>query len=230
MNLGETPKNFKQQTFEYHYITTKAHYITTKAQFNRLSQTNMAPTSTQQVLLSPAELSYLHTSLSLSPPIRPDARLPTQFRPLIAETDILAGTYGSARICFADGTEAVVGIKAEVEKSRKTLSDVLREGNDDVEGYGDSDERRGENGWLELTVDIPGFRDDDSMPVFLSAMLSEALLADRDFTKRLWINLRFHWKLYIDVSPLSSHLNCFNFLTQSSSYSSPQHYPILYPS
>src|SRR5277367_675844 len=76
----------------------------------------MAP-STNQVLLSPAELSYLHTSLSHQPPIRPDARSPTQFRPLIAETDILPGTNGSARICFADGTEAIAGIKAEVEKS-----------------------------------------------------------------------------------------------------------------
>src|SRR5271167_78616 len=78
----------------------------------------MAPSATQQVLLSPAELSYLHTSLSLTPPIRPDARTPVQFRPLVAETDILPSTNGSARICFADGTEAIVGIKAEVEKSR----------------------------------------------------------------------------------------------------------------
>src|ERR1700710_1138141 len=78
----------------------------------------MAPSATQQILLSPAELSYLHTSLALTPPIRPDGRTPGQFRPLIAETNILPGTNGSARICFADGTEAIVGIKAEVEKSR----------------------------------------------------------------------------------------------------------------
>ena len=113
----------------------------------------MAPSSTQQVLLSPAELSYLHTSLSLTPPIRPDSRTASQFRPLIAESNILPGTNGSARICFADGTEAIVGIK-----------------------------------------------DDDSMPVFLSALLGEALLADGEFTRRLWINERFHWKLYLDVS------------------------------
>jgi len=56
------------------------------------------------------------------------------------------------------------------------------------------------NEWVELTVEIPGFRDDDSMPVFLAAMLSEALLADGDFTQRLWINRRFHWKLFVDVS------------------------------
>ncbi len=81
----------------------------------------MAPPTTQP-LLSPAELAYLHSSLSLSPPIRPDLRAPTQFRPLVAETDILPGTNGSARICFADGSEAIVGVKAEVEKKNKSDS------------------------------------------------------------------------------------------------------------
>lgn len=155
----------------------------------------MAPSATQQVLLSPAELSYLHTSLSLSPPIRPDGRTATQFRPLIAERDILPGTNGSARICFADGTEAIVGIKAEVERSRPSYqSEQDGEGN---EGEGGKD---GLNEWVEMSVEIPGMRDDDSMPVFLAAMLSEALLADGAFTRRLWINRRFHWKLYLDVS------------------------------
>jgi len=169
----------------------------------------MAPSSTQQVLLSPAELSYLHTSLAQTPPIRPDARTCTQFRPLIAESDILPGTNGSARICFADGTEAIVGIKAEVEKSRPNYqaAEEVNIGEDDE----DEDEetrrndkeheaKRGLNEWVELTVEIPGFRDDDSMPVFLAAMLTEALLADGEFTRRLWINRRFHWKLYLDVS------------------------------
>lgn len=163
----------------------------------------MAPSN--QVLLSPAELSYLHTSLSLHPPIRPDARSPTQFRPLIAETDILPSTNGSARICFADGTEAIVGVKAEVEKSTAKLgamagidADVATA--DDAE----DDENKeasgvGENSWVDVTVEIPGFRDDDAMPVFLASLLGEALLADGDFTRRLWINSRFHWKLYIDV-------------------------------
>ncbi|KAL8689663.1 MAG: hypothetical protein Q9218_004710, partial [Villophora microphyllina] len=68
-------------------------------------------------LLSPSELSYLHTSLSLDPPIRPDARAPTSFRPLVAEIDLLPTTNGGARLCFADGTEAIVGVKAEVERT-----------------------------------------------------------------------------------------------------------------
>ncbi|RFU26031.1 hypothetical protein B7463_g10301, partial [Scytalidium lignicola] len=175
----------------------------------------MPPSSTQQVLLSPAELSYLHTSLSLDPPIRPDGRTSTEFRPLIAETDILPGTNGSARICFADGTEAIVGVKAEVEKSRRNYHTELEvntgandDDNDDEDTNGrEATERRGLNEWVELSVEIPGFRDDDSLPVFLAAMLSEALLADGQFTSRLWINRRFHWKLYLDVLLLSQPLS-----------------------
>ncbi|KAL3422438.1 hypothetical protein PVAG01_06594 [Phlyctema vagabunda] len=171
----------------------------------------MAPSSTQQVLLSPAELSYIHTSLSQTPPIRPDARTSTQFRPLIAETDILPGTNGSARICFADGTEAIVGVKAEVEKSRldyraREQLDEATDDDDDVDD-GTSREQRGLNEWVEISVEIPGFRDDDSMPVFLSALLSEALLADGSFTNKLWINRKFHWKIYLDVLLLSQPLS-----------------------
>jgi hypothetical protein len=101
----------------------------------------MAPSTIQQVLLSPAELSYLHTSLSLTTPIRPDGRTSSQFRPLIAETDILPGTNGSSRICFADGTEAIVGIKAEVEKSRPSYQQAV-EGDDQDGG---TNEKRGLN-------------------------------------------------------------------------------------
>ncbi|KAI9661455.1 MAG: hypothetical protein M1831_002977 [Alyxoria varia] len=75
------------------------------------------PSTIPQTLLSPAELAYLHSSLSAQPqPIRPDLRSPTQFRPLTAETDVLPGANGSARVCYADGGEAVVGVKAEVVK------------------------------------------------------------------------------------------------------------------
>ena len=153
-------------------------------------------------LLSPAELSYLHTSLSLHPPIRPDSRSPTQFRPLIAETDILPSTNGSARICFADGTEAIVGIKAEVEKGDYDIvGSTYDEGKTDHEDNDGQQGRRnmGDDGWVEVSIDMPGFRDDDSLPVFLAAMVNEALLASGDLPDRLWINRRFHWRLYIDV-------------------------------
>ncbi|CZT06348.1 hypothetical protein WAI453_006238 [Rhynchosporium graminicola] len=164
----------------------------------------MAPSSTQQILLSPAELSYLHTSLSLDPPVRPDSRTPSQFRPLIAESNILPGTNGSARICFADGTEAIVGIKAEVERSRPSYA-IIGEVEADTEE--DGGKGKGLNEWVEIAVDVPGFRDDDSMPIFLGALLSEALLADGEFAARLWINERFHWKLYLDILQLSQPLS-----------------------
>lgn len=156
--------------------------------------------STQHVLLSPAELAYLHASLSLSPPIRPDGRAPTQFRPLVAETDILPGTNGSARICFADGTEAIVGVKAEVERTRG--ADAVYDPDHDSNNAGEAAaSEAGQSDWVELSVEIPGVRDDDSGVAFLSAVLSEALLADEAFSARLKINRRFHWKLFLDVRP-----------------------------
>ncbi|PSK45351.1 hypothetical protein B9Z65_2491 [Elsinoe australis] len=184
----------------------------------------MAPS---QVLLSPAELSYLHTSLTSTPPIRPDARSAAQFRPLVAETDILPAANGSARICFADGTEAVVGVKAEVHKSSSATNvsgETEQEGSrglgtgggdadvdmDDDEGgatLGDENAGKGSDSWLEATVEIPGLRDDDQMPVSFGSMLSEALLADGKLRDRLYINNRFHWMLYIDILLLSAPLS-----------------------
>ncbi|KXH44667.1 3' exoribonuclease family protein [Colletotrichum simmondsii] len=161
--------------------------------------------SAQQVLLSPAELAYLHSTLSLTPPIRPDGRKANQFRPLTAETGILPGTNGSARICFSDGTEAIVGVKAEIEKTASPFgADV--DGEEALEtrkDAGKKEEVKGNNDWLEITVEIPASREDDAATVFLANMLSEALLADGEFTKKLRINSRFHWKLYLDVCPPS---------------------------
>lgn len=103
-----------------------------------------------------------------------------------------------------------MGIKAEVEKSRPSYQapkdqnigeDDDDEADEDVRrSEKEAEQQKGLNEWVEMSVEIPGFRDDDSMPVFLAALLSEALLADGEFTRRLWINRRFHWKLYVDVS------------------------------
>lgn len=169
----------------------------------------MAPATAQQFLLSPAELSYLHESLSLTKPVRPDGRSPTQFRPLVAESSILPAANGSARVCFADGTEAIVGVKAEVEKSQwrpgtgdEALDEDGGDDDDDIEVEGGRDNKTrgtGESSWVEVSLDVPGYRDDDALPVFLSAMLTEALVADGKLKDRLYINRRFHWKLFIDV-------------------------------
>ncbi|KAJ5613158.1 hypothetical protein N7510_006352 [Penicillium lagena] len=191
-----------------------------------------ASSASQTPHLSPAELSYLYTSLSLPQnPIRPDGRSPTQFRPLTAEPDILPGTNGSARIGFADGTQAVVGVKAEVEKtvlSADTLDAsnlsqqqgdfVAKEGRDDSEGTG-SAAVAGHGSWVQVSIEIPGFRDDDALPVFLSEMMRESLVGSvasgndsgdemaGGLKGRLVINMRWHWRLYIDVLLLSQPLS-----------------------
>ncbi|KAK5114879.1 hypothetical protein LTR62_002037 [Meristemomyces frigidus] len=177
--------------------------------------------------LSPAELSYLHTSLAQIPPIRPDGRASTHFRPLIAETEVLPAANGSARICFADGTEAIVGVKAEVEQTRQAPASIngekVDEGMLDLGGGGARDVKddemkvdgdgkkqqtgRGRDEWLEISIDVPGMRDDDALPMFLSAMLTEALLADGGLRDKLYINTRFHWRLYIDILLLSQPLS-----------------------
>ncbi len=243
--------------------------------------------------LSPAELSYLHTSLLHFPPIRPDGRSATQFRPLLAEVDILPTTNGSARVCFADGSEAIVGIKAEVERSSSSQpplassssrprssqsssevsTSTSASGTDDVEddvdmqgvrenrpkikrrrkgrrrrdgGGRGGEENKGDDSWVELSVDIPSLRDDDALPVFLGRMLLEALLASsssgsggaegregesdnetargggESLTKRLRINGRFHWRLFIDVCSFFLgflfHLHLHPFLSRSSRF------------
>lgn len=181
--------------------------------------------TSQQTLLSPAELAYLHSSLSLRPPIRPDGRTPTQFRPLTAETGILPGTNGSARVCLSDGTEAIVGVKAEIEKTADPLAaeDEYRQYVKGTSGKGggdgEEDRREARGDWLEMTVEVPGQRDDDASTVFLAEMLREALLVDGEFAKKLWINRRFHWRLYLDVSLSMLPEEFFlPFFTSSSSF------------
>ena len=174
----------------------------------------MAP---QQALvnLSPAELSFLRSTLSQTPPIRLDVtKGPRDFRSMRAEYDVLPTANGSARIALEDGTEALVGVKAEVERSRQRPT--LGEHGADVDmgdgdGDGDGDEvaddskGKGQNAWVEMSVEVPGFRDDDALPVFLASMLTESLLASGELKDRLYINTRFHWKLYVDVRPPSAY-------------------------
>ncbi|OAA68796.1 3 exoribonuclease family protein [Niveomyces insectorum RCEF 264] len=188
--------------------------------------------STQHVLLSPAELAYLHTSLAQTPPIRPDGRTATQFRTLRAETGLLPGANGSARVFFADGTEAIVGVKAQVETTPEADDgDGDDDGADDDEAiWGAADDMGDDDGggsggkgnqgsgsgggrvtaspaWVEVTVEIPGVRDDDASTVFLAALLAEALLADGGLAQALRINRRFHWKLYLDILLISPPLS-----------------------
>lgn len=149
---------------------------------------------------SPAELAYLHTSLSLQPPIRPDSRAPTEFRALSAETDILPATNGSAHLSFSDGSEAIVGVKAEVEPSTSSKLSVADEDKDRNSSGGSSS-------WVALTIDLPSLRDDDPSLVFLSEMLRESLISfsSPSLPDALVINKNWHWKLYIDVLLISPY-------------------------
>jgi exosome complex component RRP42 len=160
--------------------------------------------------LSPSELSYLHDSLSLRPPIRPDARLPKQFRPLHAETSLLPSTNGSARICFSDGTEAIVGIKCEVQRivspSQSTTLSLQQPPShpDQTASHSGEDDR------IEVSIEIPGQRDDDPMPVFLGHMIKEALVVDGSLTQALEINRRWGWRVFVDVRRPHVSPLCFN--------------------
>lgn len=171
----------------------------------------MAPQGANQALLSPAELAYLHASLAHQPPLRPDLRAATQFRPVVAESTVLPTANGSARVCFSDSTEALVGVKAEVERSApriepSTSSAELVPGDS---GGGGSSNLTGEQGqaWLTVSLDIPGSRDDDPLPVFLSSLLKESLVASPELRQRLRLNARWHWRLYVDILLLSPPLS-----------------------
>lgn len=174
----------------------------------------MAPPPPPSLLLfSPSQLAYLHTSLSLHPPIRPDARTPTAFRSLSAETDVLPAANGSARVCFAEGGEAVVGIRAEVEQTVTATADFggggggrgRRGGEGTAEGRGRRNgetpkgegQGEGDDGWVEVAIEQ---REEEAEGVFLAEMLREAVLADGNLTGRLAISRKWHWRLFIDVS------------------------------
>jgi exosome complex component RRP42 len=155
---------------------------------------------------SPAELSYLHTSLSSSPPVRPDSRTATQFRPLSAETTILPSTNGSAHLSFSDGSEAIVGIKLEVEKTPQNG----QHDEDDSMEIDDSETatQHASPDWVTLTLTLPGLRDDDASLVFLEQMLREPLISPSSATAQslqdaLIINKRWHWHIYVDVVLIS---------------------------
>ncbi|GBF63873.1 exosome complex component [Trichophyton mentagrophytes] len=181
------------------------------------------PSSTLQVSnFSPAELSYLHTSLSYPKnPIRPDGRSATQFRTLTAETSIVPNANGSARIGFADGTQAIVGVKAEVEKTvfASTLEQSAaqeHEGEDeDKDSSGGKIKVSGSGSWVEMSIEIPGLRDDDPLPVFLAEMMREGLIQSGSgslaetggLKERLVINQGWHWRIYVDILLLSPPLS-----------------------
>jgi exosome complex component RRP42 len=173
------------------------------------------PSLTNSLPYSPAELAYLHTSLSSVPVLRPDARpLATDFRPLRAETGVLPAVNGSAHVGFSDGREAIVGVKLEVEKTIGVRSAAEKEddGAMNVDSKPNHSVGKGQAEWVTLSLTLPGLRDDDANLVFLEEMLREPLTASSSAASgapslqdRLVINLRWHWHIYIDVLLISSN-------------------------
>ena len=144
--------------------------------------------------LSPAELDYLHTSLSAPPPTRPDLRTATAFRPLSAETGVLPSVNGSSHVHSADGGEVVVGVKLEVERTKPSAifmtsqdasavssagrgEDVMDLDQPAISHQGKVTQRNGKSDWVSLSLTLPGVRDDDPATTVLEEALGEGLTA-----------------------------------------------------
>jgi exosome complex component RRP42 len=118
---------------------------------------------------------------------------------------------------LADGSEALVGVKAEVQKTPGgNISRRLDEEMDEKMNLDDirapmaalNSRRipRGDPNWISLNIDISTLRDDDPLLVFLSEMLREPMLTSTSggsLADKLVINRNWHWHLHIDVLLLS---------------------------
>ncbi|KAK6360404.1 hypothetical protein TWF730_006546 [Orbilia blumenaviensis] len=167
--------------------------------------------------LSPPELSYLYTSLSLTPPIRLDLRQPSQFRPIIAECSFLPHCNGSSRICMTEAGECIVGIKAEVEKDATTKYATVIEREKWIEvsvevagggvaGAGSGSGGGGGGVGIGGISGAGGATGRDEGDGGAAVWLKEGLLAGGggagagwSILDRLVISSGWHWKLYIDV-------------------------------
>lgn len=133
-------------------------------------------------MLSVTEKLYLYDSLAGSPTVRPDGRLPHQFRPIEIYTDFLPSSNGSSRIIASDGSECIVSIKVKVVDH--TVSDDL----------------------LQVEVDIAGQRDDspqvETITAFLNKVLEPTVGID---TSNLTLTKKYSFKIFIDVLVLSSY-------------------------
>ncbi|KAG4303832.1 hypothetical protein PORY_002761 [Pneumocystis oryctolagi] len=141
--------------------------------------------------LSASQLSYLHSSLLQNPSIRPDARGPTQFRPLFVQVNVLPLTYGSSYVRWGD-ISVVVGIKAEI-------IDAL---NLNISGKS----KRG--GKITVNVEIfPNSSnendDNDSVSAFFTESLLQSLSGIR--LERLLVTSTKAWSIFIDAVVISSN-------------------------
>lgn len=140
--------------------------------------------------LSPAEYTYLRTSLEAAPPVRPDARAVAQFRPLQAATNFMPTCYGSARVRTADGGECIVGVKAKVTRTQTTIA------------------AGGIPKLVHVGVEMPGTRDDDPAVATLARTLEEMLRASPVLAaEKLRLTSRFSFTLHVDALVLAHNGN-----------------------
>lgn len=130
------------------------------------------------MILSPAERSFLHESLALQPPLRPDGRKAHQFRPMEAKTAFLPNSNGSARIRMADGSECIVSIKSKVVLVAKDPNLV------------------------ECDVDVSGFRDDSNFVSNLKFSMTELFVKNFP-TQKLHLTSKYAHKLFVDCVVVS---------------------------
>ncbi|GME76563.1 unnamed protein product [[Candida] boidinii] len=130
------------------------------------------------MVLSPAERSYIYSSLSSSEVTRTDSRKPNQFRPLRAVCSFLPNSNGSSRIFTSDGLECITSVKAKVTKFESLVELVTVE------------------------VNISQQRDDSSLCLNLSSLLSKALLSSINL-QTLKLTDTYAFQLSIDIVVLS---------------------------
>ncbi|ODV96887.1 hypothetical protein PACTADRAFT_40037 [Pachysolen tannophilus NRRL Y-2460] len=130
------------------------------------------------MILSPAERSYLYDSLSVQPPVRPDARSAHQFRPIEASCSFLPNSNGSSRVRLSDGGEAIVSVKTQVVLTKN------------------------ESSLISIDVDINKERDDSN---FIKNLISslESILLKKFPIEKLKLTERYSFKVYIDCFILS---------------------------
>lgn len=154
-------------------------------------------TESSNMPLSPAELSYLRTSLESIPPVRPDARSVSQFRPLQAASNFLPTANGSARVRTADGGECIVGIKAKVVRLNSL-----------------PDKEYPVDQLVSVEVDIVSLKDGHASPAMIASTLQQMLINSQILGgERLKLTSRFAFKLYIDALVISHTSSPINLLS-----------------
>lgn len=104
-------------------------------------------------------------------------------------------------MCYGDGMEVIVGVRGEVQQRRRKVDALVgkEEGDDGEEGD-----------WVDVTLDVPGMREDDNAVGWLAGVVGEGVVVAADggggLEGRLRINGGWNWGLGVDVSNLPSPL------------------------